>query len=242
MQKDTTLAPIAPRNRRPQDFRNSFRAVSSGQVRLSPVECQAFDYFRLETISQLPGGSSDLLWERIALGLAQQDPAVAQAIMALASIHRAIKCDHSSTTRGRSLADRSQHELALKYCNQAMSGMRAHISTYAATDHTGSSLEIVLILMLLLFSFETLHSQWDRATLHIRSALKLLRRHVRNGPQQALHSGIDDDPEKHVVLMLATPRSNMDVLIQTFVRLDAEFNAGSGDGYVYRVSSLAEMC
>lgn len=108
--------------------------------------------------------------------------------------------------------------------------MRARIDTYAATKHTESSLEIVLVLMLLLFSFETLHSQWDRATLHIRSALIVLRRHIRSRPQQAFHSGRYDNSGKHVVLMLATPRSNMDILIQTFVRLDADFSECSGNG------------
>lgn len=57
-----TLVHIAPRRLRAQSAYGAIRTMTNIHMRLSSVECQAFDFFRLETMKQLPGGSSDLLW------------------------------------------------------------------------------------------------------------------------------------------------------------------------------------
>lgn len=227
---------IAPRHRRPQALRNSLCSMDSIQVRLSPVESQAFDFFRRETIRQLQGGSSDLGWKTLALRVAHEELDVAHAIIALACLHRAIKCLPSSSanaTRSTPAVDQAQYELALEHCNKAMSNFRTDVYTCAITDQTERRVEVILVLSLLLFSFEILHNQWDQAALHMRTGLRILYHRIQNQPQQAMHSNSHDDPAKHMVLMRATPCSNMDILIQAFVRLDADSIAGSEDGYVF---------
>lgn len=68
---------IAPRRLRAQPAYSSLGSMTNIHMRLTSVECQAFDSFRLETMKQLPGGSSDLLWERLALCMSANEPAVA---------------------------------------------------------------------------------------------------------------------------------------------------------------------
>ncbi|KAM0706407.1 hypothetical protein Q7P35_005733 [Cladosporium inversicolor] len=198
-------------------------------MRLSSVECQAFDFFRLETIKQLPGGSSDLLWERLALCMSANEPAVANAVVALASLHR------SFTRGGSGVADSTQYQLALQYCNKAMSSMRGIIAVPSAMSHAYGDIEILLILTLLLFSFEVLHGHWDRAALHLRSGLRVVYNNIRYQPDQLQHQGLREDSARHVVLLRITPCSNIDIMLRAFVRLDGDSISGSEDGYLYPV-------
>lgn len=195
-------------------------------MRLSSIECQAFDFFRLQTIKQLPGGSSDLLWERLALCMSAQEPAVAHAVVALASLHR------SFTQDGSSVLDSAQYQLALQYCNKAMSSTRSIIGVPSIATHPDCDVEILLILTLLLFSFEVLHGHWDRATLHLRTGLRIVYNNIRYRPDQLQNQGLRDDPSRHAVLLRVTPCSNIDIMLRAFVRLDGDSISGSEDGYV----------
>lgn len=215
---------IAPRQPKPTD--GPIRAMTNIHIRLSPGECQAFDFFRLETIKQLPGGSSDLLWERLALCMSANEPAVAHAVVALASLHRSFAHDVSD------VLDSTQYQLALQHCNKAMSSMRGIIAVPSSTTHTDSDVEILLILTLLLFSFEVLHGHWDRAALHLRSGLRVVYDNIRCQPDQLQHQGLREDPARHAVLLRVTPCSNIDIMLRAFVRLDGDSISGGEDGYV----------
>ena len=201
-------------------------------IRLSSVECQAFDFFRLETIKHLPGGSSDLLWERLALCMSANEPAVAHAVVALASLHRSLAHGGSG---GLNL---TQYELALQYCNRAMSSMRGIIAAPSSATYPDCDVEILLILTLLLFSFEVLHGHWDRAALHLRSGLRVVYDNIRSQPGQLQHQGLREDPARHLVLLRVTPCSNIDIMLRAFVRLDGDSISGSEDGYVYLLIGL----
>ena len=196
-------------------------------IRLSSVECQAFDFFRLETIKHLPGGSSDLLWERLALCMSANEPAVAHAVVALASLHRSLACSGSSDL------DSTQYQLALQYCNKAMSNMRGMIAVPSTTNPPDCDIEILLILTLLLFSFEVLHGHWDRAALHLRSGLRVVYDNIRCQSHQLQPQDLREDPARHLVLLRVTPCSNIDIMLRAFVRLDGDSISGCDDGYVY---------
>jgi len=193
-------------------------------MRLSSIECQAFDFFRLETMKQLPGGSSDLLWERLALCMSAQEPAVAHAVVALASLHRSLAYS------GSGVLGSTQYQLALQYCNKAMSIVRGIIAVPSSTTHPGCDVEILLILTLLLFSFEVLHGHWDRAALHLRSGLRVVYDNIRLQPDQLQNQGLREDPARHSVLLRVTPCSNIDIMLRAFVRLDGDSISGSEDG------------
>jgi hypothetical protein len=216
---------IAPRQPKPTD--GPIRAMTNIHIHLSPVECQAFDFFRLETIKQLPGGSSDLLWERLALCMSANEPAVAHAVVALASLHRSFACG------GSDILYSTQYQLALHYCNKAMSSMRSIIAVPSSTTHPECDVEVLLILTLLLFSFEVLHGHWDRAALHLRSGLRVVYDNIYCQPGQLQDQNLREDPARHAVLLRVTPCSNIDIMLRAFVRLDGDSISGSEEGYVY---------
>jgi hypothetical protein len=222
----SALVHIAPRKCRAQPTYGPLRTMTNIHIRLSSVECQAFDFFRLETIKQLPGGSSDLLWERLALCMSANEPAVAHAVVALASLHR------SFTHGGSDVLDSTQYQRALQYCNKAMSSMRGIIAVPSTTTHTQCDVEVLLILTLLLFSFEVLHGHWDRAALHLRSGLRVVYDNIHCQADQLQHQGLREDHARHAVLLRVTPCSNIDIMLRAFVRLDGDSISGSEDGYV----------
>jgi hypothetical protein len=223
----SALVHIAPRKRRALPACGPIRAITNIRVRLNSIECQAFDFFRLETIKQLPGGSSDLLWERLALYMSVKESAVAHAVVALASLHRSL------ARGGSGVPESTQYELALQYCNKAMSSMRGIIAVPSSTTRTDCDVEILLILTLLLFSFEVLHGQWNRAALHLRSGLRVVYDNIRCQPDQLQRQGLREDPARHSVLLRVTPCSNIDIMLRAFVRLDGDSISGSEDGYVF---------
>jgi hypothetical protein len=229
----SALVRIAPRRLKPVD--GPIRAMTNIHMRLSAVECQAFDFFRLETIEQLPGGSSDLLWERLALCMSANEPAVAHAVVALASLNR------SFPHGGSSDIDSTHYQLALQYCNKAMSGMRGIIAVPSSTTRPDPDVEILLILTLLLFSFEVLHGHWDRAALHLRSGLRVVYNNIHCQPDQLQHEGLREDPARHAVLLRVTPCSNIDIMLRAFVRLDGDSISGSEDGYVCSSGLLSQI-
>jgi hypothetical protein len=217
---------IAPRRLRAQPAYSPLGSMTNIHMRLTSVECQAFDFFRLETMKQLPGGSSDLLWERLALCMSANEPVVADAVVALASLHRSLTIDGSGV-RGS-----AQYQLALQYCNKVMSSMRGIIAVPSSTTHPDGDVEILLILALLLFSFEVLHGHWDRAALHLRSGLRVVYDNIHYQPHQLQDEGLREDSARHAVLLRVTPCSNIDIMLRAFIRLDGDSISGSEDGYV----------
>ena len=224
--ESSALVHIAPRRLRAQPACGPLRAMANIHMRLSSVECQAFDFFRLETINQLPGGSSDLLWERLALCMSASEPAVANAVVALASLHRSITYGDFSAT------EPIQYELALQYCNKAMSSMRGIIAVPSTIAYRNCEVEILLILTLLLFSFEVLHGHWDRAALHLRFGLRVIYNSIRCQPDQLQQQDLREDPARHLVVLRVTPCNNTDIMLRAFVRLDGDSISGSEDGSV----------
>ncbi|WPH02279.1 Hypothetical protein R9X50_00513500 [Acrodontium crateriforme] len=194
-------------------------------------ERMAFDFFRLQSIYQLPGGSSKLLWERLALEMAQREPAIKHAVVALGSIHRALTADLSSPTSDHKGIDQEQYQFALAQSTMAMSKLRLYIGSKDMLSHKDTHTEIILVLSLLMFGFEAFHGQNDRVAVHLRTGIRILYDRLRQ--QQENH-----DSEKRVVIMRATALSNMDVLTQTFVRLDADMGiADNSESYLHPVCS-----
>lgn len=197
--------------------------LSNFRIRLDTTQCSAFDFFRTETIQQLPGGSSDLSWERLVLHEATQQPVVAHAVVAVSSLHRAITSD--LTIESCDARDRYQLELALANCSQALSGLRKLISSIDGEGGCKSGTQVVLITIILLFCFEVIHGQDDQATLHLRTASEIL--HVHLGI-----SSYEEDLGKRSILMRARPQNDIEVLGHTFIRLHLDSCLGSNNGCV----------
>ncbi|EME84421.1 uncharacterized protein MYCFIDRAFT_214731 [Pseudocercospora fijiensis CIRAD86] len=202
---------------------------------MSSYEVHAFDFFRSHTVHQLPGSSWTLSWDRLALQVGHHEPAITHATVALGSIHRAIT--YSSTT-GAVSVDPDQHLFALNQYNKAMSYIRRYIEGIS-DKCTDWDVEVVLLVSLLFFCFEIMHSEDARATMHLRTGLRILYERLRRmdaykAPQRMIDI---DGEEKRVVRLQSRPRNNMDLLLQTFVRLDGDLTI-IGDEEPY----LMPMC
>lgn len=197
---------------------------------MSPIETYAFDFFRLQTVKQLPGSSWTLSWERLALQMGHHEPAVTHAAIALGSIHRALTFE---SFKGLAGIDPEQHQFALSQYNKAMGYIRNYIETLDASC-SDSDVEVVLLVSLLFFCFEVLHSEDARATMHLRTGLRILYERIRGSHPSPTHYG--DGEMKRTVIMKVAPKSNMDVILQTFVRLDGDLTiVGEDEPYLFPV-------
>ncbi|EME45301.1 hypothetical protein DOTSEDRAFT_71113 [Dothistroma septosporum NZE10] len=197
---------------------------------MSNVEAYAFDFFRLQTVKQLPGSSWTLSWERLALQMGHHEPAVTHAAIALGAIHRALTFE---AVQGPTGIDQEQHSFALRQYNKAMSYVRTYIEKLG-TGCSDNDVEVVLLVSLLFFCFEVLHSEDARATMHLRTGLRILYERIRSSHPPAMIWG--DGVLKRTVMMKAMPKSHMDVILQTFVRLDGDLTiAGEEEPYLFPV-------
>jgi len=187
---------------------------------MTEFEVNAFDHFRLKTVRHLPGSSWTLSWERLALQMGHHEPAVTHAAIALGSIHRALQDDQHGF----------QHEFALQQYNKAMTYVRKHIVNL--DEHSSDAdVEVVLLVSLLFFCFEVLHAEDVRATIHLHTSLRILYERLQKPNKQGLR--LEDGVERREVIMPTAPKNNMDVLVQTFVRLDGDITiVGEDEPYL----------
>lgn len=197
---------------------------------MSTAEQYAFDFFRLSTVKSLPGCAWSLSWNKIALQMGHHEPAVTHAAIALGSIHRALTFE---SFRGPAGIDAGHHQFALNQYNKAMGYLRKYIEALeqGASD---SDVEVVLLVSLLFFCFEVLHNEDARATMHLRTGLRILYERVkRNNPPAPTDENGD---MKRIVTMHVTPKTNMDIILQTFVRLDGDLTiVGEDEPYLFPV-------
>lgn len=110
------LSFVQPRQIRPL---GSFWPSGAALQHMTVSERNAFDFFRMETVHQLPGDSWLLSWERLSMTAALTEPAILHASIALGALHQSSEpLSHSNDIKG-SLADHHMHKLAIDQCNKA---------------------------------------------------------------------------------------------------------------------------
>jgi hypothetical protein len=174
---------------------------------LKDIESIALDFFRLATIHQLPCASAtETPWEHVALDLAYQQPSIAAAASACAALHRA----------ETDAQDHSQREFALQQYTKSLALLRGYISKLRLETIDDDNL-VVPVACLLFFTFETFSGQDAKASLHLRTGLRII--HERRCP--------NDEPlrpnDRHVVAVNSDPKGLFDTLVQTFIRLDSDY-------------------
>ena len=179
----------------------------------SNAESMALDFFRRATLHQLPCASSfEMPWERVVLDLVQQQPSIAAAASACASLHRAV-----SDGTGR-----SQEQFALQQHSKSLSLLRKYISDLQP-NNTDSEVLIVLVACLLFFTYEAFAGEDAKAAFHLRTGLKII--HERRCP-----AGRPLTPnDRHIVVATSKPRCLFDVLVQAFIRLDSDYTLTGHD-------------
>lgn len=178
---------------------------------MDTAESYAFDFFRREAVAQLPGTS--LAWKRLVLQASYSEPSLAHAAMAIGFLIPSLEQNHASPSM-IAYSGVDSHGLALRHYNKSI----CHAARYIENLNSGqgyASVEVILLLSLLFFSFEVLSGEDLRACAHLRTGLRVLYERVRD-PLSVTFS------DKRVVVMRPTPRDDMDLLLNTFVRLDGD--------------------
>lgn len=190
---------------------------------MNSLEAYALDYFRYHGIHYLPGSDWLLSYSRIVLPLCQTEPAVAHAAVALGSLQR------SFMTHDDGGAEHFRQ--ALTQYNRSISSVQAYINTICKKRGCSNAAEMILVVTLLLFSFDILQGQDAAAAMHLRSGLKILFEQVK---ERAPPCHLPKD--ERIVALRVQPKSRVDILTQTFVRLDADLALiGGEDPYLFPI-------
>ncbi|KAK4508794.1 hypothetical protein PRZ48_002533 [Zasmidium cellare] len=217
---------------------------------MTVTERNAFDYFRMQTVHELPGNAWLLSWERLSITAGLTEPAILHAIIALGSLHQAYGIFSPSHYIKGSSVDHNLHDFAIKQCNKASMLSSYSIVDYnkadsrpvmLASSHIGNlsstssdaEVQVVMLMSLLMFCFEVWCGQDLRASLHLRTGLRILYDRVKLPGDQ---SSRKSSAKKRLVEIKINPQSDMDILLQTFVRLDMDLTIqGRTDSYLHPV-------
>lgn len=193
---------------------------------LSDAEGHTLAFFRHATIHQLPcAWATDTPWDRVALDLVYQQPTIAAAASACAALHRAVTDQQ----------EYGQRQFALQQYNKSLSLTNKYITDMQHTTGEDNFL-VVLVACLLYFTYEVFSGQDENAAIHLRTGLRIIheRYQPKNNPLRP--------NDRHAVIVNPDPRSLLDTMVHTFIRLDSDYTlAGHDDPYVLK-SSATIVC
>ena len=134
-----------------------------------PEERRVFDFFRNESGPSFAGYFSVPFWDSVILNIAQTEPAVKHALVALGSLHE-------SYYRNEAREDCLQgtcYILALQQYNRAITSLTSNLPNY------GSNRDLLVLSMCMLFlCFEVLQGNPEGAVIHLESGLGILQKSV----------------------------------------------------------------
>ncbi|RDL42375.1 uncharacterized protein BP5553_02354 [Venustampulla echinocandica] len=136
-------------------------------------EHQYFLHFRDETAIEISTGFDPSLWNVLVLK-ACDIPAIRQLVVATAALSLAMT---KSELGARDIDTSAHHQYALQKYGEALKGIREMVA------NGQDSIRIALISALLIFCFETLHGDLDRAIDHVRSAVEMIVKEISSTPQ-----------------------------------------------------------
>lgn len=142
-----------------------------------PGQNRYFLYFQERTIAELSGPFEEGLFSTVALQACYSEPSLMDLVSAIGAIHK-------STRSVNNVPEASMHkQQALLSYGQALAGIQRIVN-----KPTLHSPRLVLIAALLIFCFENLHGDVATASLHLQSALRLLRKQLAEKPTKYRHT------------------------------------------------------
>lgn len=167
-------------------------------------------------MNQLPCAVSfEIPWEQIASQLVWQQPCVSDLCIALASLHHAI-------TQGDDGPGLAQHQITQQ--NKSLKSLRSYICELQnKSKATDEDYVVVLLACLLSFAYDVFAGNDEQASYHLRTGLRMI--HERCQPTIRVRTPV----ERHAVLVRPVPKSQFDVLVHTFIRLDSDITLTGND-------------
>lgn len=126
------------------------------------------EWFRLRTVTKLPGTFNSRFWNLLLLQSSIAEPAVLHSILALSSIHKSGVANVGNLKRIDSIPDREE-QFALKEYTKAITHLQPH---FLAQDKTSS--KIALITCLVFVYLELLRGHFQAAETHLHNGLQIL--------------------------------------------------------------------
>ncbi|KAF2159141.1 hypothetical protein M409DRAFT_71262 [Zasmidium cellare ATCC 36951] len=173
-----------------------------------------YEYFFCKAFQDLPGSSWALAWDRLILPFCHSEPAILYGAMAIGSLqHHRLACSDDLDVSS------VQPTTALAQYGKSAGIIRNAIEKYRQKTTSMNDIETILTASLLWFCFEILHDQDDMANMHLSNGLRILHEHVG---RKGLTNAIKNPGHERPIELSVGACSRMDLLIQTFVRLDAD--------------------
>lgn len=230
LQTSARLLPLLPTTSCPDELcLLTPRSLSTSPGPLSSLEGYALDYFRLQGLQELPGSSWLLSWDKLILPFCRIESTLLHAATAVGSLQRALEDQRSDVSPQDNKS--VHHDIALQEYSKTISSLRTDIESSSGAACQSKSIETILTSCLLLFCFEVLQGEDVAAAVHLRNGLRILAKHL-DCPSAGSHFRAIS----HQVELTVSPRTRIDVLTQTFVRLDADLTlVNCDDTYLFPV-------
>ena len=156
----------------------------------------AWDFFRKQTVVQLPGSFPSAGWLQTALQLSLQEEPIFQAMAAIGSVHRSHqRIFHASWD---AVTDRSLKDQGLRQYSKAISSLQQFMNRDGALPPQKST-EVVILACVLFVCYEVLQETAVTAVAHLRSGRRIIE-------QYGGFDGSRSDPES-ARLALSSTRS-----------------------------------
>lgn len=177
-------------------------------------EYEYFTIFREQTASELSGGFDPILWNEIVIqscdNISVRELTAAIAALSIAG-KQCSKTKSQPTAFLQRYADyevNSHHQYALMQYGRALQRIQSMVAT---GQHT---MRIALITALLIFVFESLHGDTERAVTTILSALELILRRLSSFPRQNRVSRVSSHRSQNCLIPIEED------LLSAFIRMD----------------------
>lgn len=154
------------------------RLLDPSQVGLSHVERQYLDLFKTHTSVKCTGFMADEFWQRLVHQVAEEEPAVRHAAIALSSMHwQFMQGTDSSKLKSLSKAKPSVNKIpsfTLAQCTKALVSLRQRLTKVDTYTTISAHREAVLVSCIMLVSLSLFQGDVKAVTSHLRSGYSVL--------------------------------------------------------------------
>lgn len=125
---------------------------------------QCLDWFKVRTVTKLPGTFNSEFWSKLLVQATLDEPAILHASIALSAFHKAAIAHHEA-------ADRAQMErLALHHYAKAIECLQPYFLVKR------SSVQVILVACIVFASLECLRGHFVSARMHVQNGLNIIKR------------------------------------------------------------------
>ncbi|KAJ6128659.1 Protein of unknown function DUF3468 [Penicillium samsonianum] len=155
------------------------RLLDPSQVGLSHVERWYLDLFKTHTSRKCTGSMIDDFWQRLVHTVAEEEPAVRHAAIALSSMHWQFMEESADSFKSKSLSvakpsGKKTPSFTLAQCTKTLVSLRQRLTKGDTYTTSSSHREAVLVACIMLVSLSLFQGDVKAVTSHLRSGYSVL--------------------------------------------------------------------